>query len=60
MEKGVLTNEAEREVFAPVAMWLRALDGVLERLREQGVDFAKVEGVGGAGQQHGSVYWVSW
>ena len=55
--KGVQTNEAEREVFAPVAMWLQAFDGVLQRLKDQGLDFGKVKGISGAGQQHGSVYW---
>ncbi|PYH97296.1 D-xylulose kinase A [Aspergillus ellipticus CBS 707.79] len=57
IKKGVLTNEAEHEVFAPVAMWLQALDGVLEGLRKQGLDFRQVKGISGAGQQHGSVYW---
>ena len=57
IKKGVLTNEAEREVFAPVAMWLQAIDTVLQRLHETGIDFARVAGISGAGQQHGSVYW---
>ena len=55
--KGVLTNEVEREVFAPVTMWLQAIDMVLQRLRDKGIDFARVQGISGAGQQHGSVYW---
>ncbi len=57
IKKGVLTNEVEREVFAPVAMWLQAIDAVLARLQEKGVDFSRVRGISGAGQQHGSVYW---
>ncbi|GAM37924.1 xylulose kinase [Talaromyces pinophilus] len=57
IKKGVLTNEAEHEVFAPVALWLQALDWVLNSLKEQGVDFKRVMGISGAGQQHGSVYW---
>lgn len=57
VKKGVLTNEAEHEVFAPVAMWLQALDHVLQQLKDQGLDFSLVKGVSGAGQQHGSVYW---
>ncbi|EEP77039.1 hypothetical protein UREG_01888 [Uncinocarpus reesii 1704] len=57
VKKGVLTNEAEHEVFAPVAMWLQALDNVLQQLKDQGLDFSLVQGVSGAGQQHGSVYW---
>ena len=57
IKKGVQANEAEHEVFAPVALWLQALDGVLEGLRSQGLDFSRVKGISGAGQQHGSVYW---
>lgn len=57
IKKGVLTNEAEHEVFAPVALWLQALDTVLDSLRQQGLDFSRVRGISGAGQQHGSVYW---
>ncbi|EGC46116.1 D-xylulose kinase [Histoplasma capsulatum var. duboisii H88] len=59
VENGVQTNEAEHEVFAPVAMWLQALDAVLLRLKEQGMDFRRVSAISGAGQQHGSVYWNS-
>lgn len=57
IKKGVLTNEAEHEVFAPVALWLQALDSVLNTLEEQGLDFGRVNGISIAGQQHGSVYW---
>lgn len=57
IKKGVLTNEAEHEVYAPVALWLQALDTVLNSLRQQGLDFSRVKGISGAGQQHGSVYW---
>ncbi|KAF4301896.1 Carbohydrate kinase FGGY [Botryosphaeria dothidea] len=57
IKKGVLTNPAENEIFAPVAMWLEALDLVLSRLRDQGLDFGRVKGVAGAGMQHGTVFW---
>lgn len=57
IKKGVMANESEHEVFAPVAMWLQALDGVLNGLKKQGLDFSRVSGISGAGQQHGSVYW---
>lgn len=57
IKKGVLTNEEEGEVFAPISLWLQALDGVLQRLSDQGIDFNRVKGISGAGQQHGSVYW---
>jgi xylulokinase len=57
IEKGVLTNPAENEIFAPIAMWLEALDLVLQRLRESGLDFSKITGISGAGMQHGTVFW---
>ncbi|KAF2643097.1 actin-like ATPase domain-containing protein [Massarina eburnea CBS 473.64] len=57
IEKGVLTNPSEGEVFAPVAMFLDAIDLVLQRLKEQGADLSKVQGISGAGMQHGTVFW---
>lgn len=57
IEKGVMTNEAEHEVFAPVAMWLQAVDSVLVQLKTTGVDLGRIKGISGAGMQHGSVYW---
>ena len=57
IKKGVITNEENHEVYAPVTMWLQAIDKVLERLQKGRIDFNKVMGISGAGQQHGSVYW---
>jgi xylulokinase len=57
IQKGVLTNPSEGEIYAPVAMWLEAVDLVLSRLKEQGLDFSKVRGISGAGMQHGTVFW---
>lgn len=57
LTKGVLVNEAEGEVFAPVAMWLEALDLVLSRLVDKKAPLHRVRGVSGACQQHGSVFW---
>jgi xylulokinase len=53
----VLTNPSEGEVFAPVAMFLEAIDLVLQRLKDQGADFSRVKGISGAGMQHGTVFW---
>ena len=58
IRKGVFINEAEREVYAPIAMWLEAVDLVLQRLKERGAPFQRIKGMSGAGQQHGSVYWT--
>lgn len=57
VEHGVLTNDGEHEVYTPVVMWLQAVDGVLEQLQKSKVDFRRIRGISGAGQQHGSVYW---
>ncbi|KAF2837820.1 D-xylulose kinase-like protein [Patellaria atrata CBS 101060] len=57
IHKGVLTNPSEGEIFAPVALWLEAIDLVLQRLKENGLDFSRVKGVSGAGMQHGTVFW---
>ncbi|KAI9703053.1 MAG: hypothetical protein M1820_006044 [Bogoriella megaspora] len=57
IEKGVLTNPSEGEIYAPVAMWLDAVDLVLERLKNDGLDFSRIKGVSGAGMQHGTVFW---
>ncbi len=57
IEKGVITDRAENEVYAPVALWLQALDGVLQRVKDTGLDLGRLRGISAAGQQHGSVYW---
>jgi len=55
--KGVFINASEREVYAPVAMWLEAVDLVFSRLSLKGCPFHLIKGISGSGQQHGSVYW---
>ena len=50
-------NEAEGEVYAPVALWLESLDLVLTRLKEKNTPLHRVRGISGSCQQHGSVYW---
>ncbi|KAK6843076.1 hypothetical protein PG987_003936 [Apiospora arundinis] len=57
--KGVKTNEEEGEVFAPVAMWLEAVDLVLSRLVEKKCPVADIKGISGSCQQHGSVFWAA-
>ncbi len=49
IKKGVLINDAEREVYAPIALWLQALDRVLQKLKDQGFEFGRVRGISGAG-----------
>ncbi|EXF73397.1 D-xylulose kinase [Colletotrichum fioriniae PJ7] len=56
LRKGVLTNEAEGEVYAPVAMFLEAIDLVLSRLSAK-TPMDRIKGISGSCQQHGSTYW---
>ena len=55
--KGVMVDGPS--VYAPVAMWLQALDVILMQLQGAGLDFARVKAISGAGMQHGSIYWTS-
>lgn len=57
IKKGVFVKEESSAVYAPVAMWLEAVDIVLQRLKDKGTPFERIKGISGAGQQHGSVYW---
>ena len=57
LKKGVRSNDAAGEVFAPVEMWFDAVDLVLSRLKAKGCDFSHVKGLSGAGMQHGTMYW---
>ncbi|XP_073995322.1 xylulose kinase-like isoform X2 [Rhodnius prolixus] len=56
-QKGVV-HSGKNTVNAPVLMWVKALDMVLERLRICGADFSKVAALSGCAQQHGTVYWA--
>ena len=54
--QGVLENPDPLIRHADPLMWLAALDLLLERMKESGVTLGDVSGIGGCGQQHGSVY----
>ncbi|KAJ7773252.1 hypothetical protein B0H16DRAFT_1511658 [Mycena metata] len=54
---GAILGPAEGEVTSPVAMWLDAIDLLMERMKKAGIDFDEIAAISGAGQQHGSVYW---
>lgn len=53
---GYISGGKDGEVHANPMMWLDGLDLLLEQMQQEGIDFAKVKAVSGAGQQHGSVY----
>ncbi|KAI0369222.1 D-xylulose kinase [Pilatotrama ljubarskyi] len=56
---GAIRGPGAGEITSPVRMWLDAYDLVMERMRAAGVDFSRIVGISGDGQQHGSVYWSS-
>ncbi|XP_039290746.1 xylulose kinase isoform X2 [Nilaparvata lugens] len=51
----ILTDKTT--VTAPVLMWVKALDILLDKMRVCGADFSKVCALSGSAQQHGTVYW---
>ncbi|KAH7890800.1 hypothetical protein F5I97DRAFT_1933955 [Phlebopus sp. FC_14] len=54
---GAIRGPDDGEVTSPVLMWLQAMDLIMERVRNAGVDLRAIAGISGAGQQHSSVYW---
>ncbi|KAJ7170670.1 hypothetical protein C8R43DRAFT_59286 [Mycena crocata] len=54
---GAIIGPGQGEVTSPVAMWLDAVDLLLERMEQSALQFGEIAAVSGAGQQHGSVYW---
>ncbi|XP_069674965.1 xylulose kinase [Periplaneta americana] len=54
---GATVHKDGHTVTAPVLMWVKAVDILLDRLKIAGVDFSTVAALSGTAQQHGSVYW---
>lgn len=51
-------HQGENDVVtAPTAMFVEALDIVLQDMKAQDFPFDKVASISGSGQQHGTVYW---
>ena len=48
--KGVYSNDSQNEVYAPVEMWIVALDLILEKMVLDGFPFGRVVAISGAGQ----------
>ncbi|XP_034535055.1 xylulose kinase [Notolabrus celidotus] len=58
MTQGGVHIQSDRlTVTSPVLMWVKALDLLLDKMKEAGLDFSRVRALSGSGQQHGSVYW---
>ncbi|RYZ05886.1 MAG: carbohydrate kinase [Myxococcales bacterium] len=53
---GFLPHEDPRIKHANPLMWVAALDLLLGKLKSAGTDLSQIQGISGAGQQHGSVY----
>src|SRR5258705_8135512 len=53
---GFLPHEEPKLKHADPLMWVEALDLLLSQLKGRGSDLSAIEGISGAGQQHGSVY----
>ncbi|RDD37298.1 Xylulose kinase [Trichoplax sp. H2] len=56
--KGGVHKHPDRiTVTSPCLMWVKALDIILQKMKNDNFDFSSVVSICGAGQQHGSVYW---
>ncbi|XP_014662344.1 PREDICTED: xylulose kinase-like [Priapulus caudatus] len=55
---GVHIHDDRLTVTTPTALWVKAIDLALTKMKRSGVDFARIAAVSGTGQQHGSVYWA--
>ncbi|HEY2407815.1 MAG TPA: FGGY family carbohydrate kinase [Polyangiaceae bacterium] len=53
---GFLEHSDPRVRHADPLMWVAALDRLLGQINESGFELARIAGISGAGQQHGSVY----
>ncbi len=54
--RGVLPREDPAVAVSPPAMWAEALDLMMARLAESGIDLGRLAALSGSAQQHGSVY----
>ncbi|XP_051739010.1 xylulose kinase [Ctenopharyngodon idella] len=50
---GVHIHEDQLTVTSPALMWVKALDVLLEKMRNAGFDFSRVKAVSGSGQSSG-------
>lgn len=53
---GVLPSADPAVAVAPPQMWVDALDLMFDALQRSGLDLTRLRAIGGAAQQHGSVY----
>lgn len=53
---GFVHGDQPGEVFSDPLMWVEALDLLMTRLVDSGVDLSCIEAISGSGQQHATVY----
>jgi xylulokinase len=54
--EGTLSNPDPLVKHSAPLLWVAALELLLKRMQSTGLPLGQVEGIGGSGQQHGSVY----
>ena len=47
---GATHGPGDGQVTSPVAMWVEALDLILQHMRDGGVNFSRIRAISGAGQ----------
>ncbi|KAK9761912.1 hypothetical protein K7432_012827 [Basidiobolus ranarum] len=55
--KGGVCVGKNGRVTVPVRMWVKALDLLLQKLKNSEIEFSKIRAISGAAQQHGTIYW---
>ncbi len=53
---GALDHPDPLVKHADPLVWVEALEALLQKLRESGIDLSRIESISGSGQQHGTVY----
>ncbi len=53
---GVLPSDDATTAVSPPLMWVEALELMIERLKQSGLDLGQLRAISGSAQQHGSVY----
>src|SRR6478672_108406 len=53
---GVLPSDDPTTATSPPLLWVEALELMMQRLRDSGLDVRQLAAISGSAQQHGSVY----
>ncbi len=55
-QHGVLRNDDPTTAASPPLLWVEALEEMMRRLQQSGLDLRRLVAISGSAQQHGSVY----